>query len=225
MYKKLEEGNFTINDELIDVYKNMYLYKVGYNNLEKLSNFVYEKYAFHYQKKYNWEPDVTVKQEMFESDKDQFKDSVYFAFKNLDDQFLGTIKVSKRVGQQFSIEKDFDINVDDFVNQQNFPVNSIWHLGRLAIASDLLKTTYEVSSKEVIKNLLIHSLSYIAEHPDNLMLAESDVLIHKIFDDIGVHMEIIGEKKDFLGSPTYPVMLRSKAIRKWLSEEINYEFQ
>ncbi|WP_299619519.1 hypothetical protein [uncultured Tenacibaculum sp.] len=225
MYKIIEEEVFRENDTLIDVFNNIYLYKVGYKNLEKLSNFVFEKYAFHYHKKYNWKPDDEVRKAMFESDKKQFKDSVYFAYKTLDDRFLGTIKVSKRTTQQFSIEKDFNINIDDFVKSQNFPVNTIWHLGRLAIASEILKTEYTVSSKELIERLLIHSLNYIAVDENNLMLAESDVLIHKIFDQLGVHMEIIGEQKEFLGSPTYPVMLKASAIRKWFETSINNKLQ
>lgn len=225
MYKDLKEENFTKNDTLIDVYKNIYLYRVGYENLEKLSNFVFEKYAYHYQKKYDWKPNSTVKEKMFEADKNQFKDSVYLAFKSLDNRFIGTIKVSKRTSQKFSIEKDFNIDIDDLAHRQNFPVNTIWHLGRLAIASDILKAEYTASSKELIKILLIHSLSYIAIDENNLMLAESDVLIHEIFSDLGVYMEIIGEKKEFLGSPTYPVILTSKSIRKWLSTSKNYKLQ
>ncbi|CAM1345507.1 hypothetical protein [Tenacibaculum amylolyticum] len=218
--RKLEE------DQLLAVYNNIYLYKIGYSNLKEFSNFVFQKYAYHYNKKYGWEPEEIVAEEMYKSDVDQFKDSVYLGFRDIHGRLLGTIKVSERNHQKFSIEKDFDIVVDELITTLDFPVNSIWHLGRLAIASDVLKANHpDISSRQVIQHLLIHSLQYIASDPEGLMLAESDVLIHKIFDELGLYMEIIGEKKEFLGSPTYPVLLTSKTIRKWLSSQIEHQIK
>lgn len=226
MEEKIKTSQYLKDDKLIAVYKNIYLYKVGYNSLDVFSDFVFQKYAYHYKKKYNWQPEISVKEEMLKSDLDQFKDSSYFAFKGIDDNFLGTIKVSKRGEQQFSIEKDFDLNIDEFIKEQDFKIDNIWHLGRLAIASDKLRLNYpEITSKQIIKELLLVSLSYIAKNPNDLMLAESDVLIHKIFGELGVHMEIIGKQKNFLGSPTYPVMLRASSIRKWLSSNVKHQTQ
>lgn len=218
--RKLEE------DQLLAVYNNIYLYKIGYKNLKEFSNFVFQKYAYHYNKKYGWEPEKMVAEEMYESDIGQFKDSVYLGFRDIQGTLLGTIKVSKRNHQKFSIEKDFDIVIEELIKELDVPVNSVWHLGRLAIASDILRANHpETSSKQIIQHLLLHSLQYIATDSEGLMLAESDVLIHKIFDELGLYMEIIGEKKEFLGSPTYPVLLTSKTIRKWLSSQREYQIK
>lgn len=210
-------------NKLVAVYKRLYVYQIGYTDLENFSSFVYNKYAYHYQKKYNWNPNSSIKTAMYATDKEQFKTGFYFGIKTINDEFIGTMKVSKRTTEKLSIEKDFDISIPYFIKNLDFPVHNIWHLGRLAVASELLRTQYtSVSSKDIIKNLLLHTLSYIAQNPFDIMFAESDVLIHKIFDELGLYMEIIGDKKEFLGSPTYPVMLTSKTIRKWLATQKEY---
>ncbi len=211
------------NDRLVEVYKGMYLYKIGSKNIESFSNFVYEKYVYHYHKKYNWNPEESVQKEMNKADANQYENSVYYGFRDAEGNFLGTMKVGKKGNEELSIEKDFNIQLDELITKLDFSVGNVWHLGRLAIASEILKRDFPlVSSKEVIQNLLLHSLSHIAKNDDDIMLAESDVLIHKIFDELGLHMEIIGEKKYFLGSPTYPVMLTAKTIQNWLANHMAF---
>lgn len=208
------------NDFLINKFESIDLYQIGRNNLVELSQFVFKMYAYHYFKKYQWSPNIQELKGMIESDKNQFDDSVYFGFKNSKQELLGTIKATKRTEKVvFPIEYEFNIDIEETIKKENLKVNEIWHLGRLAIDSNSLRSQNSpLTSRKMLQQLLINSLQIINYKPNNLMIAEADVLIYQIFQELGINMQIIGESRHCLGSPTYPVILTSENIKEWLKE-------
>lgn len=213
--------NQLVEDKYVASYDGLSLYQIGKQNLFEFSDYVFGLYAYHYFKKYSWYPSPDDHLNMRKSDQEQFEDSVYFGFKGACQNLLGTIKATrKRKDVLFPIEYEFNINVENIINQRELKVNEVWHLGRLAIDSkEVKKQQLQISSRQIIRYLLIHSFEVINLTPDNLIIAESDVLIYKIFRELGVNMQIVGDVKECLGSPTYPVIITD--IGKWIEENTN----
>lgn len=208
------------DDFLIRKFGAISLYQIGRKNLSELSQFVFKMYSHHYFKKYQWLPDDRELEHMIHGDINQFEDSVYFGFRNSKQELLGTIKATKRTNNiVFPIEYEFNISIEQIIEKESLEVNEIWHLGRLAIDSNALRLqSSSFTSRQMLRILLIHSLGVINYNPNSLMIAESDVLIYQIFQDLGINMQIVGELRDCLGSPTYPVILTSDNMKKWLEK-------
>lgn len=207
-------------DVCISVHDPIALYQIGRSNLPKFSQFVFEMYSYHYFKKYQWYPTIHDLYKMQQSDQEQFDHSVYFGYKNAQQQILGTIKATRRKKNiKFPIEYEFNVNIDDVIKEKNLQVEEIWHLGRLAIDSNTLRSQESpINSREMLRLLLVRSLSVINHQPHNLMIAESDVLIYEIFHSMGINMQIVGDLRHCLGSPTYPVIVTGEDINQWLQQ-------
>lgn len=205
-------------DQLVNQFGDLNLYQVGRKRLPEFSKFVFNIYKKHYWKKYQWMPSANELLEMQQSDAIQFKNSVYFGFKNANQELLGTIKATQKIGNlRFPIESEFGIDLKQICKKIGEPVDEIWHLGRLAIHSErLLNQEKNLSSKQLFRLLLHYSLTCTNKSIGNLVIAESDVLIYQLFKDIGIPMKIVGAVKNCLGSPTYPVVMTGKVIRDWL---------
>ncbi len=211
-------------DQYLVTYKQLSLYRVGEENLIEFSDFVFRLYAYHYFKKYAWYPNPEDIREMREDDKKYFKDSVYFAFKNSEGQLLGTIKATQKNNHiVFPIEHEFQIDIDTLIKERELRVENIWHLGRLAIDSAAIrKKELPITAREMMRYLLLEIFEVIngTDHP--LIVAESDVLIYQMFRELGIHMQIIGDVKDCLGSPTYPVIIEGKDVKDWLDNNTKF---
>jgi hypothetical protein len=207
-------------DVCISVHDPIALYQIGRSNLPKFSQFVFEMYSYHYFKKYQWYPTIHDLYKMQQSDQEQFDHSVYFGYKNAQQQILGTIKATRRKKNiKFPIEYEFNVNIDDVIKEKNLQVEEVWHLGRLAIDSNTLRSQESpINSREMLRLLLVKSLGVINHQPNNLMIAESDVLIYEIFHSMGINMQIVGDLRHCLGSPTYPVIVTGEDINQWLQQ-------
>ncbi len=214
--------NLQEKDSLIAVIDTIQLYQIGSENLKEFSQFVYKMYAHHYKKKYKWIPREEDLISMEKSDREQFNSSVYFGYKSRENLLIGTIKATlKKENIIFPIEYEFGIDIKQIIKEKELEIEEVWHLGRLAIDSERLKKeNTTLTSREILKNLLLHSLRVIGENDKSLMIAESDVLIHEIFKELGLEMKIIGAQKECLGSPTYPVMLTGIEINNWLAKQM-----
>ena len=204
----------------IAAHDSVTLYQIGQNNLATFSQFVFDMYAYHYFKKYQWYPTVHDLYKMQQSDQEQFQNSVYFGYRNEQKQILGTIKATRKDDDViFPIEYEFEVNLDEIIQEKGLKVNEVWHLGRLAIDSNTLRSQkLPITSRQMFRYLLIHSLSVINHHPNNLMIAESDVLIYEIFHSLGLNMQVVGNLRQCLGSPTYPVIITGEDMHRWLTQ-------
>lgn len=213
-------SNQPSQDVCISMHDSVALYQIGRNNLSKFSQFVFEMYSYHYFKKYQWYPTIHDLYKMQQSDNEQFDQSVYFGYKNSEQQILGTIKATR--GDEnisFPIEYEFNVDINQVIEEKKLKVNEVWHLGRLAIDSNTLRAQkLPIASRQMLRLLLINSLSVINHQPNNLMIAESDVLIYEIFHNLGINMQVVGELRHCLGSPTYPVIVTGEDIDSWLKK-------
>ena len=211
-----------LRDKIITSYNNCYLHQIGSENLQDFSQFVFQQYAYHYTKKYQWSPSAKEAEEMEQEDLQYLNNAVYFGFKNSNQELLGTIKATlKDESITFPFEQDFGISLESIIHQKQVSVDEIWHLGRFAIDSKKIRAQgLPIKAKELLKILLIYAFKVITRKPNGLMIAESDVLIYKLFHELGVNMQIVGNVKDFIGSPTYPVIVTGKDIEDWLAKNI-----
>lgn len=208
-----------LRDVCIARHDNVALYQIGHNNLDHFTRFVFEIYDYHYKKKYHWRSTEHDLHQMQQSDLAQRHNSVHFEYRNDCNQTLGTIKATlKDDSISFAIEYDFHIDIGELVNELDFEVNEVWHLGRLAIDSNALrKQNLALGGRQMMRQLLIHSLGVINHQPNNLMIAESDVMIYEIFHSFGLNMQAIGDVRLCIGSPTYPVIITGHDINQWLA--------
>ncbi|MBW1298832.1 hypothetical protein [Aquimarina litoralis] len=214
---------YASKNKLISRYKGLNLYQIRKQSLTSFSDFVFRLYSYHYTKKYNWQPEDQVQLDMKASDEKRFYQSIYFAFINDKEEIVGTIKLTYRLeGDIFPIEEEFDIDLSDVIAQRNLSTKHIWHLGRLAIDSKLLKEEkHQLTAKELISELVRQAFQIVDKNPDSLVIAESDALIYTIFREIGINMQKIGPSQECLGSPTYPVIMTGEDIHYWLNDTEN----
>ena len=219
-------GTQPVHDQFITNYKGLNLYQIGYYNLTNFSQYVFQQYAYHFKKKHQWQPAVEDFLEIQQKDEADANHATYFAFKNAYQDIIGTIKTTLKNDQlTFPIETDFNISIPELIDAHNLDVSQVWHLGRFAVDTKTLrKNSLDISGKELMKQLLIHSFEEMYDEGYGLMVAESDVLIYSIFHELGINMQIVGEAKDYVGSPTYPVIVTGEDMADWLSKNALYEY-
>ena len=205
-------------DRKIVSFEEGVLVKVGQQNLPYFSKFVFDLYNFHYLKKYNWNASQEELYDMAIQDQDHIDDAIFFAYKNNQDELLGTIKLTpKQNDLVFPIEESFGIDIEQLILERKLKVKNIWHLGRLAINSYKVRDQQmRIQSREVMRLLLIAAFREVDQSEEALIIAEADQLIYKLFHEMGINMQIIGEAQGYLGSPTYPTIMTGEDIRLWL---------
>ncbi|MCK8522673.1 hypothetical protein M0D21_13900 [Aquimarina sp. D1M17] len=205
------------NNQILE-FKNLVLSYIREKDVGEFSDFVFRLYRRHYRKKYGWEPSEEEYYGMKEEDIKRFFQSTCFAFKNNLNQIVGTIKVTYKLpADVFPIEDEFGIDLDTIINERGLKVNHIWHLGRLAIDSALLKKEKDIiPSTLLIRELIRQTFMIVNRNKNGLIVAESDALIYTIFRELGINMQKIGPVQDCLGSPTYPVIITGEDVKSWL---------
>lgn len=216
--------NSPSTDECILSDRNMSLYRIGLGRLSEFTKFVFDMYSRHYSKHYQWVATEHDLQLMRESDFQHFPNSVYLAFHCEQHQILGTIKATRKNTEfKFPFDSEFKVDIDQMIRERNLVPQEIWHLGRLAIDSNRLrKEGIPISSREMIRLLLSESFAVIAQDPSNLMIAESDILVYEMLIDMGINMQIVGDLRYCLGSPTYPVVVTGEDLQSWLQSQSIY---
>ncbi|WP_231372777.1 hypothetical protein [Aureivirga sp. CE67] len=200
-----------------EVLKNITFQKIQKNELNQFTEFVFKSYSFHYNKKYKWRSTSKDLEEMKYQDKLYFDNSFYVKC-SYENQIIGTMKISLQKSQQFPIEYEFGIDLEELIQKKEISNPKIWHLGRLAIDTKFIKNNnLPITSKKIICSLLNLCLLQTKKYEQSIIIAESDNLIFQIFHEIGLEMEIVGDIQNCLGSPTYPVFISQEKISNWLT--------
>ena len=149
---------------------------------------------------------------------------IFFGFKTAVGELVGTMKITRKLADmEFPIVSTFGIDLNQVISQKGLSAQNIWHLGRFAINRKKLKEQgVNLSSKEILRLLLINAFSKMDREGKDLLVAESDILIYQLFHELGVNMQMVGEGQDYIGSPTYPVIIAGSDIREWLEANCQY---
>lgn len=196
--------------------------QVGKNNIEKFSKFVYDVYVESYNKRKGWEPIDGELEYMIEEDKRQFKHSYYFAFKNLDGEFVGGAKITKMIPTlKFPIETDFNYDVREYFTQKGIPTNDFWHMGRTAInKATLCDSNTQITSIQILDRLMWECYNVVAQEENNMMIGEVDAMAYRIYRVKGVQVYKMGEGIDYLGSMTYPAYIKATDLKVWMNANL-----
>jgi len=121
------------------------------------------------------------------------------------------------------IEKDFNINMDDFLTSLSIAPKKVWHIGRFAIDHKALICDQCLKYKRItiLKLLLFSAFKHVAEDKDSIAIAECDSKLFEKLKLFNIHSEIIGESKTYLGSLTIPIYNTSAGVKEFV--ELNKE--
>ena len=211
--------NQSAHSQLLKKYNELSLYQIGKTELSEFSRYVFQQYAYHYHKKYDWEAPASQLVEMQLEDQECFDHAHFFGFRTAQGKLVGSMKITQKAPEMLlPIEEDFQLDLNELIRKRDLKANAIWHLGRFAVDTNELRTKkIGIASKEVLRLLLIHAFEKMDKDGNDLLVAESDVLIYKLFHSLGINMQLVGEAKMYIGSPTYPVMITGQDIKQWLA--------
>jgi len=209
------------HSQLIGKLDNLEVWRVGANELEKFSEFVFDVYVDNYQKRDGWEPVNDELRYMINEDKTQFSQSFYVALKNSDGEFLGSAKVTKMSPSlKFPIQTEFGYDLKQYFENANVPTKDFWHLGRFAINKHVLKrSNTALKTHHIFKRLLKECANYAFQSEQNMMIAEVDAMAYRISRLVSLNMRKMGEGKEYLGSFTYPIHITKRDMDIFLAHQ------
>lgn len=213
------------NDKVLAEFKGLDIVRVGQNNLEKYTKFIYNVYASNFGQRSGWQPSKNDLEYMLETDQVHFPHSHYIAFKNQEGAFVSGGKITKKVpGIQFKIETKFGYDLKQYFADANIPVHNFWHMGRLATDKKALKNSdSSASSLQVLYKLIEVCSAVITKHPHNIVVAELDALAYRIFKTMGINVQRMGEGIESLGSLKYPVYILASDAKHWMNTQSLYQ--
>lgn len=208
----------TLEKTLIKDYHTLKLYEIGWSELSKYTQFVYDVYAKSFTDEQPWELTPEDLITMNHEDQTYFPHSAYLAFMNNRNQIIGTMKVTQKTNLVLlPTEVEYRVNLRQLAEHFNTTRSNIWHAGRLAVNKSLLKkTAFHFPSRRMFLELVYHTFSHITQHPDAIFLAEADKRIVNLFRQLGINMQQVAQGKMYLGSETYPVVITHSDMLTWM---------
>lgn len=203
-----------IMDTLIKKMENISLWNVSLESLEQYSEFVANVNMIKHQSRLakcsEIEPILKAEYEVYPS-------SVLYALKDHNNNFIGTVRHTLwNKHYSFAIKDEFDVDVETVIQSKQLIPPEIFHVARLAIETSHSKITLSHRQRlELLKILLIHAFLPVLKKEDNVMIAESDVRIHRDLAHFGIYNQIIGKEKMCLGSYTVPVMNTGRGLKEF----------
>ncbi|MDE5423347.1 hypothetical protein L3073_14095 [Ancylomarina sp. DW003] len=206
-------------DILLNDFQNFSLWLISQEYLHEVSRFILRiNHQVHLNSNIINYSDLVRTKKM---DLESFPTSFFYAIKNRKNEIVGTIKAQKWDGNcKLPIEDDFEIKVDDVLNELNYKPNEVWHIGRFAIDQQKIKTDPFLRKNRVtiLKLLMANALQHIYAERTNILIAECD---KKLFDKLQL-MEIyssqIGDSKYYLGSETVPMFNTAIGVKRFVEQ-------
>jgi hypothetical protein len=216
------------SNQLVESWGNLSLFHIGKQDILKgmFSKSVFGVYRDTYQERYGWVAGDSDYREIYEDDL-RYMPSAMFLGVCIDDILVGTVRVIRKnrdAAILLPIEKEFGLNTH--LLMESLDIDEIWHGGRISINKqtlNLLGFPRSISVK-ILKMLLRYGFAPLMENENNVMLVENDETFQKISGVLGIRWDILGPSRDWLGSPTYPAMIRASQLAgiPWLQAGAPY---
>lgn len=206
-------------DILLNEFKHFSLWLLSKKSLSELSKFI-----IYVNNKVHLKTDMVSYPELIKTrkyDLENYANSFFYAIKNSSNEIVGTIKAQKWDGiNRLPIEEDFGIEVSNFLETLERKPKEVWHIGRLAIDQEKIKTDRYLRQNRItiLKLLLTISLQHITSNSTNIFIAESD---KKLFDKLkllGINSLKLGASKYYLGSETVPIYNNAQGVIKFVDD-------
>jgi len=216
------------SNRLIESCGNLSLFHMGEQDILNgmFSKSVFSVYRDTYKERYGWVADETDYREIFDDDLLYMPNAMFLGV-CVDDILVGTVRVIRKdrhATMVLPIEKEFGLNTRLLMEQLG--IDEVWHGGRISTNKQtlsLLGLPRNISFK-ILKMLFRHGFSPLMESEKNVMLVENDETFQKISGLLGIKWDILGPSRDWLGSPTYPAMIRASQLAgiPWLQAGAPY---
>lgn len=141
-----------------------------------------------------------------------FSESHIYVIFNRFNEIVGTIRAglwNKR--EKLPLQNEFNIDISNFnISGQ------IWHIGRFAIDSEVMKKELLGKRIFIFKTLLYHAISHVCSQDNNVMFAECDRKLHEKVKLLNINSKVIGKPKQYIGSETIPICNTSQDLKSFL---------
>ena len=204
-------------DKLLNDFKNYSLHLLSKDNVPSLSRFI-----LRVNNQVHMGTNTIIYKDLpktIDVDKDSYSTSFFYVVKNKKNEIIGSIKAQRWDRKsKLPIEDDFDIKIDEVVNNMNYNPYEIWHIGRFAIDQQMIRKDPDLCKHRItiLKLLLVNAFQHICTHRNNIALAECD---KKLFDKLKlmqINSSQIGESKTYLGSETVPIFNTANGVHEFV---------
>lgn len=189
-----------------------------------ISRFVFNVYAKIFGKLHDWKGDYNLDIRINDI-LNQEKSIIFVArpSKNFNpEDILGTMRAIYKNNGELPIEKDFQVNIEKFLEDEKCDPANIIEIARFATNHELSQEL-QISPRSAISYALLREMClFIEKEKVKFLFASIDERVLKWLQRIGFNWKSIGETKFYIGSPTVPVMLKASEMKKNL-EIINPE--
>lgn len=158
---------------------------------------------------------------MLKEDCNTLQNSFFYVIRDEYGEIVGTIKSQKWDRKStLCIQKDFNVNLQTFVNGLSHCPNEIFHIGRFAIDQDIIRKNNKLRSQRItiLKILMYHALLPIVKNPSNIFFCECDEKLYSKLNYMGLFPEKIGATKFCMGSNTVPVYCNNEGIIQFFNQ-------
>lgn len=181
-----------------------YLEKLEKYQLAELAEFIVSENFNHHSSDVSPEDFKNDVKSIFNQEVKYFDNSEIFVAKDYIGFMVGSIRVLKwNYTDILPIQKIFGIN--PLMTIKNSTPNNIYHIGRFAIKKD-------VRDIKLLKQLMMHAISPVCEHEDNIAFAECDRKLLRTLTLMGIKATVLGESVNYLGSETIPISLSYEGL-------------
>ncbi len=138
---------------------------------------------------------------------------------NPQNKLIGVIRAMEwNWKDKLPIEKDFNINLIDFLSTLSTLPKKVWHIGRFAIDQQEITTNQELRSRRItiLKLLLYCAFKHIADDEDSIAIAECDSKLFEKLKLFNICSEKLGEPKTYFGSLTVPIYNTSAGVKEFV---------
>ena len=190
------------------------LWRIGLDRLEAFSNTVYEVYRHAFDESDLDRNDIIAEDMVFFS----CNCSIFFAVTAPNG---GDVICTFRLAQKnrflpLPIETTFNLDCCAILNQLSVPEKNAWHGGRLSINKPVLYKHGFAKSKslELLRDINTYIFNFMGSsgETNTVLFCELDRTAKRIYGSIGLPFEVVGEPLYYMGSVTYPVILRLKDL-------------
>jgi len=162
--------------KLVKKYDAFSLWKITeMSELQQVDQFILHVYYYHHLKECFYP-----QQELHDMIKDDIRalpNSSFYVITDDEEEIVGTIKSELWDDRKkLPIEKDFRVDLNQFIQGLSYPPQKVFHIGRFAIDQDKIrkKTALRKKRLTILKLLMYYALLPVMENSSNIFICECD---------------------------------------------------
>lgn len=194
------------------------------HELLPVAQFILNIYYNHHQNLNSYSPNEL--NDMVREDSNTLKNSFFYIIRDHNGELVGTIKSQKWDKKSIlCIQKDFNIDLLQFINNLSYCPKEIFHIGRFAIDQNRIRQNKTLSYQRItiLKLLMYKALQPVAEDSSNIFFCECDEKLHSKLHHMGLFTERIGATKYCMGSNTVPIYCNNKGMGHFIHQNKSFK--